>query len=695
VKTKERSPLTPRGNVVKLVAYSLALLLFLSTINMGYAEEAPLQATLNDEIMGLIRNSVFEVVAPKPSHDSLIYERPLPVELLPYSIRNDKYYSIGTAFAIGPDQFVSAAHVMNLGIVESQLKDVFLRDGEGKVYEIAQILKYSDHRDFVVFSLKDKTAEHYLPLNRNPKLDARVYAVGNALGQGIIIRDGLYTSNTPEDFEGEWQWMRFSAAVSPGNSGGPLLDERGRVLGIVLGKSENENLNYALPIAEVFGAKESVAVSYKKVKYVLENMENMSKLATFRKEIELPKNHRELNDQLVRDFTEFTKQLLNDFLAENRADIFPNGDGSSLLLHKVYNTVFPNLIMRDSDGSWDSFHPSDTYTSELGNNGYLSFGQMADSLFLYIQTPDDVPLEEFYTDSKLFMDLILKGVPYYRDVASEKVRAISFGKAQERRLFVDSYGRKWIVQTWLTEYDDQKIAAFSLPVPGGCVTILKQGQTGQVNSGYIPDLEVLADFINVSYYGTFGQWREFFKMTELLPETFSTMDMKYDSETLRFTSERLSFSHTPEMMGISDDSDLELLFSYFKDGDKTVWDVRGIVVGEDKNNSTYFGIYRENRPLASLRDTYKSEWDSIVHQRFPYDGSVFIKDGNTIIMTVYDEDKTSGNSADPKVPYLYTVAYQAEGTFEQSDMDTRLQIIVKNIHIHDGAKHYALHSETN
>jgi hypothetical protein len=41
---------------------------------------------------------------------------------------------------------------------------------------------------------------------------------------------------------------------SPGNSGGPLLDEAGHVVGIVLRKSANENLNYSLPIGIVLDA---------------------------------------------------------------------------------------------------------------------------------------------------------------------------------------------------------------------------------------------------------------------------------------------------------------------------------------------------------------------------------------------------------------------------------------------------------
>ena len=83
-----------------------------------------------------------------------------------------------------------------------------------------------------------------------------MFAVGNALGEGIVIRDGLLTSLTPEAQDGRWKWLRFSAAASPGNSGGPLLDAQGRVIGLVAAKSPNENLNYALPIERLLNAPE-------------------------------------------------------------------------------------------------------------------------------------------------------------------------------------------------------------------------------------------------------------------------------------------------------------------------------------------------------------------------------------------------------------------------------------------------------
>ena len=39
-----------------------------------------------------------------------------------------------------------------------------------------------------------------------------------------------------------------------GNSGAPLLNLRGQVIGLVIGKSAGENLNYALPIEHVMAA---------------------------------------------------------------------------------------------------------------------------------------------------------------------------------------------------------------------------------------------------------------------------------------------------------------------------------------------------------------------------------------------------------------------------------------------------------
>lgn len=450
----------------------LILLLFIILcLPLISSSETKTENFLTDEkLFNLVNSAVFEVVVKKPQKDSLSYEKTLPMDLIPYSIRTDKYFSIGTAFAIDSNHLVSAAHVMNIG-QDSQYGEVFLRDRDGKVYQIDKIVKYSDNRDFVVFTLKDRKMDSFFELNTSPRIGQRVYAVGNALGEGIVMRDGLYTSDTPEEEEGKWKWMRFSAAASPGNSGGPLLDKDGRVIGVVLGRSENENLNYALPISEVIKAEANKAICHKKVKYVLDNMD-ITELGTFDKEIKLPKSYNELNQELIKSNREFSKDLLKKFLTKNREKIFPYSKASGNLLHSIYSAVFPHIIMKGEDGNWDAFYPSDIRTSELGNNGYIRFGGMINTLFLFVRRPDNIPTEKFYNDSRLFMDLVLKGVYLYRGIGGEKIKITSFGKASEERIFKDSFGRRWLVRTWLLEYSDEKVVAFLLPVPGGFAGML-------------------------------------------------------------------------------------------------------------------------------------------------------------------------------------------------------------------------------
>jgi serine protease Do len=79
-----------------------------------------------------------------------------------------------------------------------------------------------------------------------------VLAIGNALGEGIIVTQGIVSRlNASVDVEGNTLYglIQTTAAVNPGNSGGPLVNMSGEVIGITSVKivaSEVEGMGFAI-----------------------------------------------------------------------------------------------------------------------------------------------------------------------------------------------------------------------------------------------------------------------------------------------------------------------------------------------------------------------------------------------------------------------------------------------------------------
>jgi len=626
-----------------------------------------------------INQSVYEVIVPKPPEDALTYEKPLPLDFLPFVIRNDKYYSIGTAFAISDTEFITAAHVLNLG-VKSQFKEAFVRDNKGKVFAIDQILKFSSRRDFAVFTVKEKSPSEYFQLNPNAEVNEKVYAVGNALGEGIVIRDGLYTSDTPEEVDGAWHWIRFSAAASPGNSGGPLLDQHGKVIGVITRKSQNENLNMALPIAEVQKADKDFAEIYQKSAYRLDIFDAV-KTGTLDTKIKLPMQYGHFRDTYINTQSEFHAKLLRALLSENKDDLFPNGNGSKRLLYKSSTSDFPHLIMKRPDGNWDAVPPEKTDRADLGNKGSIILGLVRSSVFLKIQKPENISLNDFYSDSKLFMDLILKAMAWSRLIGPEKVRILSFGKADNEFVHTDSYGRKWMVKTWPVPYSDQHVVTFSLPVPGGAVTMLRADQTGETLDGHIPDLKVLADFVSVSFDGTFKKWREYLGMKEVIPPLFNTIELTVNPDDFRYKSKRMELSCNSDIIKLTDQSMLTLGFGYYRSGNAVVWDVAKLFLNENNFKHNGFTITRNMKTDEELDEADLNRWHRLLEGDKPYDMKTYLMKDNTAISTVYRN--VSAVKASDAASVLYDVTHVKSGIVDQAEMESTLTQMMKRLTVYE------------
>jgi hypothetical protein len=80
-------------------------------------------------------------------------------------------------------------------------------------------------------------------------------------------------------------------------------------------------------------------------------------------------------------------------------------------------------------------------------------------------------------------------------------------------------------------------------------------------------------------------------------------------------------------------------------------------------------------PSPDLDDSYRSDWDKLLHRRHPYDGVVIDGDDTTRIMRVVD------TPAGAKPAVLYTAYYDAEGSHPQAAMKAKLDLLMQNLRV--------------
>ncbi|MBN1516115.1 trypsin-like peptidase domain-containing protein [Candidatus Sumerlaeota bacterium] len=122
--------------------------------------------------------------------------------------------------------------------------------------EEAPVLASSQLMDIALLKIPDEELDklqlHPLRIYDGPSLQAgeQVYAVGNpGMGDKILeytVTDGIISS--PNRNINDLLYIQTNAAVNPGNSGGPMINSRGEVVGLVtLKASFQEGIAFALP----------------------------------------------------------------------------------------------------------------------------------------------------------------------------------------------------------------------------------------------------------------------------------------------------------------------------------------------------------------------------------------------------------------------------------------------------------------
>lgn len=85
-------------------------------------------------------------------------------------------------------------------------------------------------------------------------IGSKIYVIGHPVGLGWTVTQGIVSGRRRVGEAAATALLQTDAAISPGNSGGPMLDEHGHLVGIVRSKLVGpgiENVSFGVPMSAV------------------------------------------------------------------------------------------------------------------------------------------------------------------------------------------------------------------------------------------------------------------------------------------------------------------------------------------------------------------------------------------------------------------------------------------------------------
>ena len=234
-----------------LKKFSIYLILFLFSFNANAKDYPGSFADLAEKLMPSVVNiSTTQIITTRTN--------PFPFEFPPGSPFEDMFRdfgepkerrtsALGSGFIIDKDGIV----VTNNHVIQGA-EDIFVTVNDNKEYA-AEIIGTDPLSDIAV--LKIKSDQKFSPVKFGDSDSARVgdwvIAIGNPFGLGGTVTSGIISARNRSIGLSRYEdYIQTDASINSGNSGGPLFDMNGDVIGIntaILGQSGSIGIGFSIP----------------------------------------------------------------------------------------------------------------------------------------------------------------------------------------------------------------------------------------------------------------------------------------------------------------------------------------------------------------------------------------------------------------------------------------------------------------
>jgi len=174
--------------------------------------------------------------------------------------------SLGSGFAVGENCIVTNAHVI------SNDRNITVVTYGGTEYQ-ASVLGINEKEDIAVLIVKDAKFPYLTVADITTiKTGNDIYAIGAPKGMTYTLTKGGISAK--ERMIGNKSYIQIDAAINEGNSGGPLLNDAGQVLGMnTLKMSDSEGIGLAIPINRICDYLESLGIKLNTTGNVMDRVE--------------------------------------------------------------------------------------------------------------------------------------------------------------------------------------------------------------------------------------------------------------------------------------------------------------------------------------------------------------------------------------------------------------------------------------
>ena len=198
-------------------------------------------------------------------YDHYTFTRDYPSESIFEQVQQPEW--TGTGFAIADGYLVTNYHVTN-GAKTIKVRGI---NGDMKEIQKGYVVASDRDRDLAIIKIVDKRFEGFEDIpycigKSLPEVGDEVFVLGypmtSTMGQEIKLTDGIISAAS--GYKGDQSMYQISAAVQPGNSGGPLFDKEGNVIGVICAKhADAENANYAIKVSYLYSLVNSSGLGIK------------------------------------------------------------------------------------------------------------------------------------------------------------------------------------------------------------------------------------------------------------------------------------------------------------------------------------------------------------------------------------------------------------------------------------------------